>query len=66
MDPKFFTFSTFFDLLCRGRVPIPGQKMAAGARALRQNMAAGASHPRQRYIREWMPAQESSATALYP
>jgi hypothetical protein len=38
MDPQYFDL---FDLFFRERVPNPGQKMAAGA-----------SHPRQRYIRD--------------
>jgi len=38
MDPKFIIFFYIFDLLCRERVPIPGQKMAAGARVIRDSV----------------------------
>jgi hypothetical protein len=36
--PKIFTFSTFLTFFFRERVPIPRQKMAAGARVIRDSV----------------------------
>ena len=38
MDPKVLTLSTFLTSFVPERVPIPGQKMAAGARVIRDKV----------------------------